>query len=296
VYREGGDFYVDRLDLDTGTVEWTGEGVPGVEITQEFDLTLRQNDSEVYNRTYHGLLTQFQYRFSDRLSLGGNWTWSHLYGNFNGENTSNGISIGTALTQPEYRQEEWNYPSGDLAQDQRHNVRAFLVWDAISTGRHNLAVSWLENFSTGTPYGAIQSALVSHPGVPEGIWIPNPGYINPPMYADYYFTDRDEFRTDDIHRTDISVNYSFFVNALGGQLELYIQPEVINLFNEQGVWNPNTTTLAWRNSWDHELFDPFSEAPTEGYHWGYGSNFGGADVEDDYQLPRTFRISLGIRF
>ena len=40
------------------------------------------------------------------------------------------------------------------------------------------------------------------------------------------------FETDDITRTDLGLNYSFRWNAFGKSMEIFIQPEVINLFNE----------------------------------------------------------------
>jgi len=302
VYRTGSDFYIDRTDTSTGTVSWTGEIVPGVELSEEFDLTIRGNDSSFHEREYHGILAQFQYRFNDRLMIGGNYTWSHLYGNFDGENTSNGISVSSAGDYPEFQEASWRWPYGDLGQDQRHNLKAYLVWDLISTRRQNLTLSWLESFHSGTPYGAFQN-------VPVILYADDPGYLSPPTWESYYFANRDTFRTDDIHSTDLSLNYSFFVNLFGSQVELYIQPEIQNVFNEQGVWNPNTSVVAWYNNRSLHRFDPFdsSYTPVEGpqggcgadcagYDWYKGSAFGTADSEGDYQDPRIFRLHVGFRF
>ena len=289
IYREGHDFYLDRTDSSTGQITWTGEIVPGVEISESFDLTVRENNDSVYDRTYHGVLVSAQYRLSNRLNIGGSYTWSHLYGNFVGENASNGISVGGALSFPEYIEEEWNYPTGDLAQDQRHNLRAYLVWEIISSLHHNLTLSWLENFASGAPYGLTQS-------VPASLFVDNPGYLSPPTWSTYYFTPRDALTTDDIHRTDVSLNYSFFLNLFGTSVELYLQPEVINLFNEDGVIDPNDTIRAWRQDRSLVNFDPFTEAPVEGVHWYKGPNFGNPDNDADFQVPRTFRLSLGFRF
>ena len=289
VYREGHDFYLDRTDLSTGQIAWQGEIVPGVEISEDFDLTVRENNDSVYNRTYHGVLTSIQYRFSDRLTAGGSYTWSHLYGNFDGENSSNGISVGDALSFPEYRQAAWNYPNGDLAQDQRHSLRAFVVWDMISTSRHDLSLSWLESYTSGQPYGAFQT-------VPVVLFVDNPGYLSPPTWENYYFTPRDAYKTDGIHRTDLSLNYSFFMDLLGSQVEVYLQPEVVNVFNEAGVIDPNNSIVAWRQDRSLANFDPFTETPVEGVNWYKGSNFGKPDNDADYQTPRTFRVSLGVRF
>jgi len=289
VWREGHDFYMDRKDMSTGQITWSGEVAPGVPVTQDFDLTIRENDNSVLSRTYHGLHAQFQYRFGDRLLVGGNWTWSHLYGNFAGENINNGISVGSALDQPEYRQASWNYPEGDLAQDQRHRVRAYAIWDVVSSRRQNLSLSWLENFWSGTPYSASQL-------VPVSPFVENPGYITAPSTNTYYFSGRGGYTTDEIHRTDLSVNYSFFVKAFGGSVELYIQPEVLNVFNESGAVAVETTTYSAYNDPSLAVFDPFTETPVQGVNWDVGDDFGQPAVEDDYQVPRTFRLSVGVRF
>lgn len=43
-------------------------------------------------------------------------------------------------------------------------------------------------------------------------------------------------------------------------------------------------------------FNPFTETPVEGVHYIKGPNFGRPASELDYQTPRTFRVSLGLRF
>jgi hypothetical protein len=77
---------------------------------------------------------------------------------------------------------------------------------------------------------------------------------------------------------------------------MFIQPEVINVFNESAVVDPNTRTLTARNDGSLETFNPFTETPVEGVHWRRGDSFGQPLSEDDYQQPRTFRFSVGIRF
>ena len=45
-------------------------------------------------REYDGLHASFQYRLSDHLDLGGNWTWSDASGNFDGETAVSGPVTG----------------------------------------------------------------------------------------------------------------------------------------------------------------------------------------------------------
>jgi hypothetical protein len=124
----------------------------------------------------------------------------------------------------------------------------------------------------------------------------NPGYAIPPAAVTYFFTDRDAFRLDDITSTDLSVNYSFNWAAFGKDIEVFLQPEVLNLFDEQAVINVNTTVLTATNTAGLQRFNPFTTEPVEGVHWRRGSQFGQPVADTDYQQPRVFRFSVGFRF
>lgn len=70
---------------------------------------------------------------------------------------------------------------------------------------------------------------------------------------------------------------------------------MINIFNEDAVVDPFglDTSEGIRVLAD---FDPFTETPVEGIHWEKRNGFGEALNESDYQTPRTFRFSVGLRF
>ena len=131
-------------------------------------------------------------------------------------------------------------PMGLLSTDQTHKFNAYVSWDAIASSRHNLNISLLQSFLSGTPYSATQTfSTVPYVGDPADL-----GYLGTNLAAQtYYFSDRGAFRTDNVTRTDIAINYSFFVNIGGGQLEIFLQPEVTNLFNENGVIDGNINVL-----------------------------------------------------
>ena len=57
-----------------------------------------------------------------RTDIGGNYTLSRLWGNFDGENVASGPVSSSAFQYPEYTQASWNIPDGDLSSDQRHRV------------------------------------------------------------------------------------------------------------------------------------------------------------------------------
>jgi outer membrane receptor protein involved in Fe transport len=293
VHRTYGDFYATRRDLTTGTVDATVEVAPGVQITQEFDKGYVVNENSLLSRKYDGLHVQFAYRWSDTLNLGGNYTLSRTRGNWDGENSGSGPITSGVLNYPEYLDLSWYAPVGDLLTDQRHKLRVWGTWTVLATKHHSLTLSAIESLNTGTPYGAyITNARVSP-------YVTNPGYLTPPTTNTYYFTARDAFRTDTITSTNVSLNYSFRMPFGNTSIEVFVLPEMLNVFNEHGVWNPDTTIFR------RSTFNPFTDTPTEcpqgqadctGYNWQKGPNFGHPVAKEDYQQPRTFRISFGIRF
>lgn len=281
VHREFGDFYFTRRDLTTGQASSEELG--------DFDLGLVINDNQFLERRYDGLHTQIGFRINDRLELAGNWSWSHARGNFEGENRDAGPLSAVIGEYPEYKAFPQHNPTGSLAIDARHKVRLWAIYDLIQNDRHSLSVSLLQSFTSGTPYGA-------EGGASSGDFIDNPGYLTPPRDVVYWFTGRDAFRADDVTSTDLAFNYAFSLSAWGRSIEIFVQPEVVNLFDEEGVLNPNDTVLDATNSDGFESFNPFTETPVQGVHWDFSPNFGQGVREADFQQPRTFSVSLGLRF
>jgi outer membrane receptor protein involved in Fe transport len=279
VHREAHDFYMNRSDMSTGRVPTA---------TGPADLAIVENNDSLVERVYDGLHAQFQVRPTDRLSLGGVWTWSHLRGNFDGETTASGPVAATDLTNPEYKQQSWNNPRGDLALDQRQRIRLFGVFD-ILTGTNKLSLGVLQNFASGLPYGAVGR-------VDPRPYVKNPGYVLPPSTVTYYYANRDAFHTDDTTATDLTLNYSFNWKMLSKDIEVFLEPEVLNVFNEHGVVNVNTSVLDATRTTTLQKFNPFTDKPVEGINWAKNSTFGKPQNKDDYQQPRTFRFSVGFRF
>jgi hypothetical protein len=281
VHRDYLDFYSSRIDLSTGTVL--------TPTNSRADLAVLENSTSGLERVYDGLHTQFQYRFRDRLNLGGVYTLSRLSGNVEGENTASGPIPASLSEYPEYKVASWNAPDGDLSIDQRHRARLWAIYDIFRTDHHNLSISLLQNYASGTPYGA-------EGGVASRNFVTNPGYAIPPSVVTYWFTDRDAFRTDDVTATDLSFNYAFQWQAFSKGLEVYLQPEVLNVFDEDAALLVNRTVADRTTTTTLQPFNPFTETPVEGVHWRKGSNFGKGTIPTDFQQPRTFRFSVGLRF
>lgn len=293
VLRNWDNFYTSYRDTSNGRVS--------DQFGTQYDLSIIRSDDGVYDRKYTGVHTQLQYRPWNRLNLGGTYAWSRLVGNVTGEDTGSGPLVGVAGEYPEYRGESWNYPMGYLTGDQRHRARLWAIYD-LPTPVGTFALTLLQHFDSGTRT-SVDGLIDSRP------YVTNPGYIagNLPTTVSYFFGGRGNLKTDDITRTDVSINYNV---RLFKTLELFIQPEVLNLFNERGVQSYDEEVLTAADDDDtFAPFNPFTDAPIEcpqgasaaecrqlGANFQRGPNFGKPDSEGDYQTPRTFRVSVGIRF
>jgi outer membrane receptor protein involved in Fe transport len=290
IHRTWGDFYVLRRDLATGK---TPDG--------RLDVGLIENGSkDDFERNYNGVQVQGLYRFLGRFNFGGNYTWSKLRGNVEGEEFNNAtIPVGVVQpggteayetpSYPEYTDFAENRPVGYLMGDIRHRANLWVQFDVpIPIGQ--LSLSALERYHSGQSYSA------TAPVAPVGI--ANPGYARPPSAVQYYFSERGAFRLDDITSTDVNATYTFPIT----KLNLFVKADVINVFNEQGVEfveNPNSTAGAVINravTVTSTRFNPKTETPVLGTHYTLPATFGQPTNKDAYQMPRQYRFAVGVRF
>jgi len=283
IYRRFGDF------IDTFTDTTTGKVTDSVGIT--YDLALLQNTNAI-ERTYAALQVQAAYRLFESLNIGGNYTYSHTYGNAVTEDRGSGPRSFGWTSYPEYFDPAWNIPTGSLPQDQTHRLVAYATYDIpLPKVLGALNLSAVHTWNSGTPYGAVGS-VASWP------YVADVGYETPPSSVNYYFTKRDAFRLPDTHRTDLALNYSYNI----GPVEIFVQPQVTNVFGNEAVIAVNTTveTRVNRRN-DYVAFNPFTAQPTQGArgtgaNWNYGPSFGKPTSSASYQAPRLFRIGFGVRF
>ena len=278
VLREWSDFYSERNRI--------GDQAFGADVNE-----IGNFGDNVLERDYKAVQFSARYRLTDRFTIAGNYTWSESEGNINGESSGSGPVSADPNVYPEYKEQRWNLPVGPLLNDQTHKLRAWAVYDILDNERNSLNVSLLQNFFSGTPYSA-SGSVDSRP------FVNNPGYAQPPATVTYFFSERGAFKTDDVTRTDLALNYTFRWNLFGKSFEIFAQPEIINLFDEDSVdaRRENSDIIDATDTARLSTFNPFTETPVEGVHWERGEDFGQADEADDFQTPRTFRFSIGFRF
>jgi outer membrane receptor protein involved in Fe transport len=269
--KDWADFYVgSTAPGDTVT------GVPGT-----LDVVTIENCSNCLERTYQALQIQGNYRFTDRFSIGGNYTWSEAKGNTVGESFGSGPGWDDVLSYVEYNSYAQARPVGFLPNDQEHKARLWLAYDLPLGAFGNLNFSLLERFDSGTPYSAVGT-------INTAAYVAcNPcGYATPDPTHSYFFSERGEYRWEDQTATDVAINYEIPIS----KVNLFVQGELLNAFNEQAVVAGSTSIRLL------QAFNPFTETPVEGVHWAKAASFGNPTGPNSYQARRTYRFSVGLRF
>ena len=284
VYRKWNDFYASFTNLSTGQVK--------DQFGNRLDLGIVGNSSDL-ERKYTAVQFQYSYRFAFPVFAGGNYTWSRLTGNFDGENIGSGPITGS-FDFPEYIafSQAANRSFGYLAGDQRHRARLWVGYD-LTTRFGAFTITALENYDSGRAYDA-NGTVDPRP------FVTNPGYAIPPASETYYFSSRGAFRTDNVTRTDLAMNISI---PAFKTLEVFVRPELLNVFNEKaftggrlGTDSDFTVLTRVNGGSTYAAFNPFTQTPVQGVNYALGPNFGKAIAPQGYQLPRTFRFSVGLRF
>lgn len=273
VSRDWRDFYAFNIDRDTRHVT-TPLGIP-------VDLALVRNTNDL-ERTYRGVHLQMRYAIR-HFDAGVHYTWSKLRGNDDGETaTGPSANIVPSLYYPEFMSYAQNNPIGYLRGDQRHRARA---WVGYTRGAFSASV--LQTFDSGLAY-SISGAINVAP------YATNAGYASIPN-GRYFFSERGALRTDDVTSTNLALRWQQAV--LG--VQLFIQGDLLNVFNEDAIADPNrlgTGVSTSANSTSLQPFNPRTTTPVLGVHYSLAANFGQALNNMAYQTPRTTRVSVGVRF
>jgi len=313
VYRKYGDFYADSTTPNRRVQDTEG---------RSYDLITVANDSDLLFRRYKGLTLQGTYRWT-AADIGGNYTISRNWGNFEGETVGNGPIRFEGTRFPEYKQASWNYPEGDLSTDQRHRSRLWLNYRPLN----GLTLTALQLLETGIPYPPggrdVSTPTAATSGIDPRPYVTNPGYLNPPdaNNTPYYFMARDAFRTEAQIRTDFAANYVYRIPGAHG-VELFGQLQVLNLFNQSqlcacggtafgtgaagnagginvqrlstAVLTPGALIPGTTNR--YAAFNPFTTTPVRGVNWDLSPTFGQAVSRFAYTTPQSMRLSFGVRF
>jgi hypothetical protein len=281
VFRRYGSFYGNRRDLTTGKVVDAAGALNDVQIVTNVGAGAR--------RTYQGLQSQMLYRLGTRTQVTAVYTLAWTRGNVDGESGTAGPEMAPMLDYPEYREARWNSPDGSLASDQRHRLRAYVLWDARIPARYGrVSVGVVQRVESGVPWSAIGN-------INPQAYVVNPGYARPPSSVQYYFSARGAYHTDTVTATDLSCTWTWKV-AGTKRTQVYARGALMNVFNEAAVQRMSRTVITRIDNTAYAAFNPFTETPVQGVHYAYGADFGKPTSPNDYQAPREFTLALGVRF
>jgi len=298
--RKWNDFFVNRIDASTGQVV--------NEFGQTADLRLTEN-SNALDRTYKAVQIQAAWHPLPRVNIGGNYTYSETKGNQIGQTSGSGPISDAVLSYPEYKAFAQNNPIGYLPQDEKHKARLWVGYDQPLGPAGSLNVSLLQNYDSATPFSVVANISTLDANGNNWSGVPAARYAQDPTSTTYFFSDRGALRWDNVTSTDLALNYTLPI----WQVQFYAQGEVINIFDEDAQVGGNTTVLTALNSTCIQntganvgarcaRFNPLTEKPVEGINYRLGSTFGKPtaattpSTQGSFQLPRTYRVSLGLRF
>jgi len=236
-------------------------------------------NSDVPSRKYWGFQTQGQYQLPAGFGVGGNYTYSKLTGNVEGETSGSGpVTFGSlGIAFKEFQNFQQNAPTGYLLADQRHKLRAWASYDlGTRIGHFNLGL--IERYDSAQPFNA--SAAISIPSSflctqpdPTKTAVPtSPSACSnggSPIYPDqsvrnpasqyalsagvgqvgpttvtYFFHPRGSDRWAALTATDIALNYEFPIHNFA----FFAKAEVRNAFNRKAVLSGNTQVLTAQNN------------------------------------------------
>jgi hypothetical protein len=277
-------------------------------------------NSDVPERKYWGVQTQAQYQLPAGFGIGGNYTYSKLTGNLEGETSGAGpVTYGsTSVAFKEYQNFAQNSPSGYLSADQRHKLRAWATYDiGTRIGHFNLGL--IQRYDSGQPFNASASitipssflctqptSTVSVPTSPSACnnggtpIYPDGSVRNPasqyalsagvgqvgPTTVTYFFHPRGSDRWQSLMATDIALNYELPIHNFA----FFAKAEVRNALNHKSVLGGNSTVLTNQNSSALKVFNPFTQSPVE---CPKGTPLASCPANANFQLNSTFGQAVG---
>ncbi len=305
IKRDWHDFYGLKITQQTGQIT-----APNGTVN---DLAVLVNDDSTIKRTYRAAQLTFGWN-PRKWNVGGGYTFSKLRGNDTTEADGTATSAATPyhIYYPEFLDYANRQPIGYLTGDVTHRARVWAGY-TFNTNVGNFVVSGIQSADSGRPYSAVGTIGVApgtYPGAPA-----KPSYYTDSQLGstnNYYFSQRGAFRTPSIFSTDLALNYELPVIHRG---TLFVQGQVLNVTNNSKVNNLvsgqfDTTIRTARTSGSGlTAFNPFTDTPVEcpqgqnatqckalNANWQKGPLFGQGLSKDAYQTPRTYRVSVGVRF
>ena len=261
------------------------------------DTTVWDNDSRA-KRDYQGLAIHADYRPTARLTVGGNWTWSETKGNYEGEALNQPASGSVFGSRERAIDLAAAAPYGYLAQDIRHRATVYSTYRFDFGRAGDLSTSGILNYRTGLPYNRVSGVARSQ--VNE--------YVSSVTAGAYtYFHDgRGNNRFDSVWSLDTALRYSVPVIW---RVAPFVKLDIRNILDNDTLLTYQTTgTSAIVNG--VRTWFPSGNGDPRAANYNASCNpdsgsfepstactgFGRIAGEGNYQVPRTFLVTLGLTF
>jgi hypothetical protein len=293
INREWRDFYAGFATA--------GDTVVTNPVTGALSNVTHVGNSSVPNRKYWGTQFQGQYQLPAGFGLGGNYTYSKLTGNLEGETSGSGpVTYGlTSVAFKEFQNFAQNAPTGYLTADQKHKLRVWGTYD-IGTRIGHFNIGLIQRYDSGTPFSGSASItmLASYLCSNGGTFVTGGSYNTPnfstctgagstPIYPDgspRTVGPQGQYAPNGAPTNSIgptTVTYFFSQRgqyrwqslnatdiALNYELPIhnfafFAKAEVRNAFNRVATLNGTTQVLTNQNSASLAPFNPFKQSPIQ---------------------------------
>ena len=277
--REYNDFVEDFVTTETGSTQVFVQG----NLAGTFSNTLIDN-SDQPEREYQAVQLIGRYRLSDNWTLDGNYTYQLKNdGNFEGEGTNTPGSSSVIGDYPEIRDPNRHFPTGPLVNFAEHKLRVWTNYN-LSFGRAGtLNFGLLANFDSGrvdslfdgtTFFSAQQQAILAAQG-----------YVDAPTSQTIFFDERGTVEFDDSLTFDLAVNYQL---PIFKDFDLWLKADIINVFNDDTQIDGRTEVSS--------NFDGPTDALGLPTTFTFPSNYLDSRNNNDFVLPREYKLTVGFRF
>jgi hypothetical protein len=231
-------------------------------------------------RDYEALATTWDYRPSATWNLGGNYTYSTLEGNYEGELTGQ-PAIGSIIgNYPNNIQSQLAYPYGYLLADVRHKVRAWGAYRFDFARAGKLTFGGIFQYRSGSAYSNTARVTILTPD-------PAPDYNGSPSSYIAFFGGRGAQRFNPFWALDTSIRYDI---GIWKDLNAYVKFDIQNITDNDELVTFKTGGTAQPGPGGVLDFVPNVDPETGLVTYG--------DPVDElsYQTPRSFFVTLGLNF
>lgn len=285
--KRGFEKLLDDFIGTNGTITATDPKGSGAEFV--FDKAIWKN-TNLAERDYQAFTLAFNYRPGFRWNVGGNWTFSETTGNYEGEGTNTPSSGSIIGNYPQLIPVDQAAPFGYLDEDIRHRGRAwgnyrfdFGRWGALVLGS-------TFTYQSGRAWNRTASAAL--PSLDED-QLDALGIVNPPRSYTRYYDGRGNNRFNDWWRLDLSGRYQI---PVWSDISSWLKVSILNVLDNDELTSYQTSGETITNAAGQQVWSPTGtcgpgDEPSEDC-----TGFGRIRNENDYQLPRTYLVTLGIQF